>query len=112
MSNLTEEARDLVLEMLGLRSAKPTPEPGKSVKPTWVVITLDSGSQIGGELAYTSMRKEGSDICLTSVYEVTTTGQWKPTDWKPIAGTQCIIIGAHRYKYMQFLDSSPIDQSE
>ncbi len=112
MSSLSEDARDFVLEYFGHAKPKLDEKTSSPLRSTWVVLTLKNGSQIGGKLDYTSVRPGGTDVCMTSVHEVTSAGEWKPTEWKPVEGTQCIIIGAHEYKYIQILDKAPAGVAE
>lgn len=112
MGSLSEEARQFVLEWLGHAKPKPEEKPRSPYRDTWVVITLKNGNQIGGKVEYTSVREGGSDVCLSSVYEVTSTGDWKPSEWRKVEGTQCVIIGAYEYRYVQFLDEPPVKEEE
>jgi hypothetical protein len=47
------------------------------------------------------------DLCLTDICDVSTDEQWRPTQWKKVEGTQCIIISANEYSFLQFLDGAP-----
>jgi hypothetical protein len=106
MTTLGEDARNVILEMFGV--IKPEQEKPKSpLQDTWVVLTLTNGNKLGGKLEYTSVRPGGTDLCLTHVHEVTSVGEWRPSEWKPVEGTQCVVLGAQEYRFMQFLDSNP-----
>ena len=107
MASLTEEMMEFVLEWLGQKEkGEDTPHP-KEFEETWVLLTLKDGSRLGGRLSFFTRREGGMDLCLTDVCEVRTDGQWRPTHWKAVEGTQCVLINALDYSFLQFLDHAP-----
>ena len=107
MGSLTSEMKEFVLEWLGQKWKGQDEPPPKEFEDTWVLLMLKDGSRLGGRLSYFSKREAGMDLCLTDLCDVSTDEQWSPTQWKKVEGTQCIIISANEYSFLQFLDGAP-----
>jgi hypothetical protein len=107
MGSLSDEMQEFVLEWLGQKKKGEDTSPPKEFEDTWVLLSLKDGSRLGGRLSFFTKREAGMDLCLTDVCEVKTDGQWRPTHWKSVEGTQCVIISANDYSFLQFLDSAP-----
>lgn len=107
MGSLTGEMKEFVLEWLGQKKTDEDAPPPKEFEDTWVLLTLKDGSRLGGRLSFFTKREAGMDLCLTDVCEVRTDGQWRPIDWKSVEGTQCVLISATDYSFLQFLEGAP-----
>ena len=107
MGTLTEEMKDFVLEWLGHKKEKESKEPPEPLQNTWIMIELKDGPRLGGRLIYYANRDKGIDLCLTDLCEAAGEGKWNPSRLKPIEGSQCMIVGADDYRYLQFLDKPP-----